>query len=235
MSIWSRVSLDHAEGITPFQARVNCLGFIAFAVGICVNALYFQEGHSGNKSRNQTKNKQIELERSQNKPKQKEQYQRVVSTQSLPDDKSATSLDKPGDVVSAIQRELTEKGYQPEKDGSAGLITRAAILAYEYDMGLRLTASPSDKVLQNIIFGVERRRTNHQAPVSKSGQKIIRVVQKVLVDIGFDPGPVNGNLSEKTKRAIRKFEKVRDLKVTGRVSGRLIRELIDYTQSPIGG
>ena len=64
-----------------------------------------------------------------------------------------------GDISSAeitrgIQRELNSRGYEAgQPDGVAGLVTRAAIFAYEYDNDLVLTGKPSDPLLSQIVLG----------------------------------------------------------------------------------
>ena len=46
--------------------------------------------------------------------------------------------------IRAIQTELARRGYEPGvANGAAGLVTRAAVLAYEHDQGLPLTGDPS--------------------------------------------------------------------------------------------
>ena len=41
-------------------------------------------------------------------------------------------------------------------------------------------------------------------------------VQKILLDRGYDPGPVDGILGERTRRALRGFQRAQNLPVTGR-------------------
>ncbi len=58
------------------------------------------------------------------------------------------------ELTRAVQRELKAKGYETGAvDGVAGLVTRAAIMAYEADHGLTLTAEPRQALLQHIILG----------------------------------------------------------------------------------
>ena len=58
------------------------------------------------------------------------------------------------DVVRGIQRELNARGYDAgQPDGVAGLMTRAAIMAYEHDYGLPLTAGATQDLLSRIVLG----------------------------------------------------------------------------------
>ncbi len=53
-----------------------------------------------------------------------------------------------------MQRELQIRGYETgARDGVAGVMTRGAIMAYEHDHGLPLTARPSQELLKAIILG----------------------------------------------------------------------------------
>ena len=79
-----------------------------------------------------------------------------------------------GDINSAeitrgIQRELNSRGYEAgQPDGVAGLVTRAAIYAYEYDNGLVLTGKPSDPLLSQIVLGSSSLTPDN----ARSGKKI---------------------------------------------------------------
>ena len=53
----------------------------------------------------------------------------------------------------------------------------------------------------------------------------VRRVQIALSALGFDAGPADGMLGDKTREAIRAFETYRGLDKTGAVNARLAREL----------
>lgn len=132
------------------------------------------------------------------------------------------------ELIRAIQRELGSRGYETGgTDGMPGLLTRAAIMAYQHDSKLPLTGEASEQLLQAIIFG----REDTKATVADAGratgqaERIVRNVQEQLNALGYNAGPVNGRLSEDTMRAIREFETAQSLQVTGRVSGPLVARL----------
>lgn len=134
------------------------------------------------------------------------------------------------ELTRAVQRELKAKGYESGAvDGVAGLVTRAAIMAYEADHGLALTAEPRQALLQHIILGGAMGGQGG-APQSSSGlgpeaQAVVRTVQGSLSKLGFAPGAADGRLSEETIRAIRRFESAQGMKETGRISGPLAAKL----------
>ena len=134
----------------------------------------------------------------------------------------------PTDVTRAVQRELQIRGYETgARDGVAGLMTRGAILAFEYDHGLPLTARPSQGLLKSILLGDGRMTSGKRIVGTESAQAqdVIRSVQRSLARLGYRPGPANGKLTADTARAIRAFEIDQTLPESGRVSGPLIARL----------
>ena len=132
-------------------------------------------------------------------------------------------------TVRAIQRELTDRGYDPgPADGNIGLLTQAAIMAYEHDQGLPLTGEPSERLLRRIILGVSTEDSGARPAKGSDGdsaERLIKGVQKALASLKYAPGQTDGLLSDETMRAIREFEMDQGLVPTGRVSGRLIVRL----------
>jgi peptidoglycan hydrolase-like protein with peptidoglycan-binding domain len=132
------------------------------------------------------------------------------------------------ETVRAIQTALLARGYETGgNDGLAGPVTRAAILAYEADHGLPLTAEPSADFLEIVLLGSSApRRTAGGAltPGPGAGQ-VIRSVQQSLAKLGYRAGKPDGRLGEDTIEAIRQFEKQEGLSDTGRISGELMARL----------
>ncbi|MEL6287914.1 MAG: peptidoglycan-binding domain-containing protein [Pseudomonadota bacterium] len=138
---------------------------------------------------------------------------------------AATSAGK--NTVRAIQRELTARGYQPGPvDGIAGVMTRAAVMAFEADERMRLTADPSEALLERIILGgVGPSPAGPGASVGPQAQELTRSVQAALVRLGYAPGAIDGIARGQTAAAIRKFEADHSMVATGRISGRLVAEI----------
>jgi peptidoglycan hydrolase-like protein with peptidoglycan-binding domain len=113
-------------------------------------------------------------------------------------------------------------------DGLAGPVTRAAIMAFEYDYGLALTGQPTNALLKQILLGsgaATPRRGENIRVQSAEAEALIGSVQGTLAKLGYKPGPINGRLGPSTSRAIRKFEADQGLPASGRISGPLISRL----------
>lgn len=131
------------------------------------------------------------------------------------------------EVVRTVQRGLVERGYEPgTPDGVVGLVTRAAVMAYEHDNGLPLTGEPSDHVLSHMQTGrmeaAPRTGRPGRAPVA---EQVIRSVQQSLSVLGYFAGRIDGFAGDDTVRAIREYEMDAGLVPTGRVSGPLVARL----------
>lgn len=131
------------------------------------------------------------------------------------------------EVTRAVQRELQIRGYATgAHDGVAGVMTRAAIMAYEHDHGLALTARASQELLKAIILGEGAQPgAKSTKAATAEAQDVIRSVQRSLVKLGYKAGTANGKLTPETSRAIRAFEGDQALPETGRVSGPLLARL----------
>jgi peptidoglycan hydrolase-like protein with peptidoglycan-binding domain len=144
----------------------------------------------------------------------------IQSTGPIPEDAA--------DVTRAVQRELQIRGYETGGvDGVAGLMTRAAVMGFEYDHGLVLTGRPSQALLRRILMGggeVRAKRIGSEGQTADA-RDVIRSVQKSLAKLGYKPGRIDGRLTPETARAIREFEVDQALPESGRVSGPLVARL----------
>ena len=130
------------------------------------------------------------------------------------------------EVVRAVQRELQARGYETgTADGMPGLVTRAAIMAYQADHSLTLTGLPSDGLLQNILLGGTAGAAKTPGEPSPEAVQVIRTVQQSLASLGYAPGTVDGHLGVETVRVIREFEVDQGLPESGRISGQLVARL----------
>ena len=64
-------------------------------------------------------------------------------------------------------------------------------------------------------------------------QRRVRAVQMVLVNLGYAPGAVSGQLDGDTRRAIERFQRDRGLPVTGEMTAPLVRELSAASGIPL--
>lgn len=60
---------------------------------------------------------------------------------------------------------------------------------------------------------------------SAADSGLVKMAQQDLVTLGYDPGPVDGQLGTKTAIAISKFQAKQDMDVTGEVSPQLVGAL----------
>ena len=122
------------------------------------------------------------------------------------------------EVTRVVQRELQARGYDTgATDGVAGVMTRAAIVGFEFDHGLALTGRPSQALLKAILLGNDgSTRKQARGVQSADATSLIKSLQKSLTERGYNPGPVNGQLTPATARAIREFEVDQSLPESGR-------------------
>ena len=129
-------------------------------------------------------------------------------------------------LISAIQRELAAHGYDPGRaNGKAGVVTSSAILAFQFDQHLAMTAEPSDELLSQIVLGLTGSTSAEPEPPSDKASRIIGGAQRLLTRLGYAPGLVDGQLNEATRKALRRFEGDSGFVPKGRVSGEVISEL----------
>lgn len=140
------------------------------------------------------------------------------------------------DVVRGIQRELNARGYDAgQPDGVAGLVTRAAIMAYEHDYGLPLTAGATQDLLSRIVLGSSAPSPANTAASRTAGheaENVIRSVKQQLTARGYAIGNIDGTRTEQLARAIREFELDQKLPETGRISGPLVSRLTRLQAQP---
>lgn len=144
--------------------------------------------------------------------------------------KAPNTATNAAEITRGIQRELNARGYEAgQPDGVAGLITRAAIMAYEHDFGLPLTAAPVQDLLSAIVLGSSAPQAVRSATGKAAGadaESVIRSVKQQLAALGYTPGKPDANLTDQTARAIREFEVDQKLPESGRISGPLVSRLI---------
>jgi peptidoglycan hydrolase-like protein with peptidoglycan-binding domain len=137
------------------------------------------------------------------------------------------------ETTRAIQRELHARGYEPgTQDGVPGLVTRAAILAFEEAHKLPPTAEPSEAVLKAILLGGAAVALPAQGGGERNGagvELVVRAVQQHLATLGYLTRKIDGRTGADTTRAIREFELDQGLEPAGRITGPLMARLIKAT------
>lgn len=56
-------------------------------------------------------------------------------------------------------------------------------------------------------------------------REIVRQVQRTLTDMGYDPGPIDGDMGPSTRRAIRAYQKENDIEEDGSITEALVAAL----------
>jgi peptidoglycan hydrolase-like protein with peptidoglycan-binding domain len=226
--------------MTPGQARGALLGFALVLAGVTVNAIYLQDREQAVR----------ETARQASRPERKpvvaapaahgprggaaasEAPLRIArfGSASPPVPVSQASVDQ--ETVRAIQRELSARGFGPvPNDGNLGLVTRAAIIAYEQDHRLPLTAAASEDLLHRLVLGTPAATAaageegSAVQAASPEAEAVIASVQRSLAQLGYRPGGADGRLGEETARAIHDFEVDRGMVPKGRISAELVPQL----------
>ncbi|MDX2201514.1 MAG: peptidoglycan-binding domain-containing protein [Hyphomicrobiaceae bacterium] len=208
--------------MTPRLARVALCTFAFLGGAIATNALYFQT-RSTPPVRSADR---LGIEKASWGSSRTAALQANSLKLENPPEPGAT--DGKPDTIRAIQRELQARGYGPLSiDGVPGLATRAAIMAFEADEGLPLTAIANEALFKVILLGAADPAAIRSAEPSARAQDVIRAAQGWLHALGYQPGPANGLMSEATRNAIRAFEISAGLPAKGRISADLVKRLAD--------
>ncbi len=225
--------------MTAGDLKITSLALAALTATVSINMFVMQEikPASGPASAIETSALQGSGERAAMAPSHNLQRRGDLSP-ALPEGAAALRVAAPkadatanaAEIVRGIQRELDSRGYEAgQPDGVAGLVTRAAIMAYEHDYELALTATPSQELLSRIVLG-------SSAPAGPRGaadkiaageaESVTLMVEQQLAALGYTPGKADGKLDEHTSRAIREFEIDQKLAESGRISGPLVSRLL---------
>jgi peptidoglycan hydrolase-like protein with peptidoglycan-binding domain len=204
-------------------ARLVFLGFLGLTGGIIYNALYLQDLHSITVAA-------ASPQEAPASPSVEMKTLPPVSTDLPPLDPGQGG---PQLVVRAVQRELAARGFDVgPADGTPSEKTNAAISAYQKAQGLTVTGVATDDLLRHILLGGPAQPAGATGSVAAKGAQAeskgvsnVKAVQKVLADLGYSPGPVDGALGGATARAISAFQHDRKMPETGRISPELLREL----------
>ena len=141
----------------------------------------------------------------------------------------------PERLVKAIQRELADRGYADGPvTGTLDIETRASIIAYEFDEHMPLTGEAGEPLLKSLIFG----RALGKAGPGPAGRfeehgALIAEVQSLLSRMGYASGPADGRLDEATREATRRFESDHNLAAQGRLTERVLLEMVIVAGRPL--
>lgn len=139
---------------------------------------------------------------------------------------SRLSEDARRQLITDLQESLKTLGYYTgDVDGLDGPMTRSAVSAFETANSLTPTGQPSYRLYKHArAAAADHSRMVPNGAAQAEGGKVLSV-QRVLADLGYGPGPVDGAFGEATAAAIKRFEADRGMPVTGELSDTVIREL----------
>lgn len=203
------------------RLQMGLLGYIALSMCVLINMFYLQPTSNGGAKR-------VELGPSPEATALSVRLPAPASTKVATTTAATPPAHSSIATTRDIQRELDARNYSiGTSDGVAGLVTRAAIMAYEFDHALPLTGEPTENLLAIIILGSAKTAPMAQ-PTQRIGphaEQVIRTVQQSLAGLGFGPIKLDGFPGEETVRAIKRFEHAQGMPETGRISSPLVARL----------
>jgi peptidoglycan hydrolase-like protein with peptidoglycan-binding domain/DNA invertase Pin-like site-specific DNA recombinase len=123
--------------------------------------------------------------------------------------------------VREVQRRLRALGYRlGPVDGLFGPRTRSAVRLFQHTLGTRPTGvvSPSTLALLRDRSPLRRRAVRIGSGAGPCGSDRVRTVQRRLRTLGYRPGPVDGQFGPRTRDAVVRFQRDRDLNVDGSIA-----------------
>ena len=147
---------------------------------------------------------------------------------------SSSTKTKPSADVKKIETLLKKLGYSPGKvDGVENATLTKAIKKFQKDFKLKVTGKTSKTLIKSLEkrvkeAGSSTKTTTKKKTTSATKPKAdanVKKVETLLKKLGYSPGRVDGIENATHTTAIRKFQKDNKLKVTGKVSKRLITSL----------
>jgi len=127
-------------------------------------------------------------------------------------------------TVQQVQKTLGARGYRVgAADGRMGPQTQAAVRRFQRAEKLEPTGQLNRQTL--IALGIQKPEGVAADEGERYDRGTIRRVQQTLNNRGFRSGVANGALTERTRLAIRQFQKSENLEVTGRLNDRTLEAL----------
>ncbi len=228
--------------ISQWQIKITGIAFLGLASAISVNALYLQDvGKLVPADANAPASEPSAAQPSSPAPKPVKTPVQSIGSILKPSMPSTTAnAPRPPaasmETVKAVQRELARRGYSVgADDGRVRIITREAIIAYEFDRDLALTGEASEALLKDMLFApvTPKSQRNADARRFEANARMIVRVQEVLSSLGFGPAAMTAQMDEATRNALRQFQANRKLAVTGGLSERVLLEICVVQGKPL--
>jgi peptidoglycan hydrolase-like protein with peptidoglycan-binding domain len=127
------------------------------------------------------------------------------------------------DTVRQVQKTLSDRGYTTGGwDGRMGPRTQAAVRKFQKAEKLEPTGQLNRQTL--VALGVQKADAT-AGDDGKYDRDTIRQAQETLNNRGFKAGPTDGILSQRTRTALRQFQKSENLEDSGRLNERTLAAL----------
>jgi peptidoglycan hydrolase-like protein with peptidoglycan-binding domain len=126
------------------------------------------------------------------------------------------------------QKLLTELGYEPGPiDGQYGRRTASAIKAFQLDNGLIPDGKIDKSLLKTLEKSININRFHAKKPITslRYRAQLTKRVQKILTELGYDPGPIDGQYGRRTASAIKAFQLDNGLMPDGKIDKSLLKTL----------
>jgi len=115
----------------------------------------------------------------------------------------------------AVQQALSGLGYQVgPQDGKMNGNTLEVLRTFQQDMGLPANGRTDAQTLEALGFCVSN-DGSMDFPADRRRQ--LQTAQRLLAEQGYDPGPADGQMGNKTREALKQFQADRGLSQTGKV------------------
>ena len=133
--------------------------------------------------------------------------------------------------LNALGLDLGNRGI----DGVFGPRTELAVKTFQQKSGLLVDSRVGPVTWREIVEGAYNsggRLLYLRQPPFRGAD--VQELQRMLNDLGFDPGAVNGLFDSRTERAVRDFQKNAGLEVDGQVDGSVFKVLLTYAGQSLG-
>jgi peptidoglycan hydrolase-like protein with peptidoglycan-binding domain len=126
------------------------------------------------------------------------------------------SLGAQGPKIASLQKRLQSKGFDPGPiDSIFGEQTKIAVQKFQEAKSLNADGVVDEATWIALNTAQEPTvKTNKFLEPGDKGKKV-KILQVILQDLGYDPGPIDGSFGGRTAKAVQKFQESMSLKPDG--------------------
>ena len=141
-----------------------------------------------------------------------------------------------GDVVTTVTNTLHRLGFIKEVSAEYSRDVEAAVRAFQQARGLTVTGLidiPTERSLEEARWKLGDRSLSLTQPLMRGDD--VATLQNRLVDMGFDPGRVDGIFGPRTEHAVKEFQKSVGVVVDGICGAGTVIALMRLVRTVTGG